>query len=127
MNPLSRPLQAAYFRRVPADIAAVDGISWADIVDLFMDMRGTAVILICSLFCACAPARRTAPVKNAEHPRLSPEQVREVDRLYYEAVGAYSTNELDSSLAYLKKIFRIDPDYRPARELLEKIRLASGS
>lgn len=94
---------------------------------MLVGMRGTALILLCSLFCACAPARRTAPAKGEEHPRLSPGQVREVERLYYEAVGAYSANELDSSRAYLKEIFRIDPDYRPARELLEKIRLASGS
>ncbi|HAH30689.1 MAG TPA: hypothetical protein DCL44_00055 [Elusimicrobia bacterium] len=58
---------------------------------------------------------------------LSPEDVKNVDILYYKAVGAYSNNDMDAALKYLIDLSTIHPSYTPAAELREKIRSVSGS
>lgn len=84
------------------------------------------------LFCACAlPARKSAPppaapVKREAAVKLSPEDAKKVESLYYKAVGAYSNNDMDGALKYLKDISSIHPSYSPAGELREKIKRASG-
>ncbi|MFA6435036.1 MAG: hypothetical protein WCW52_10105 [Elusimicrobiales bacterium] len=66
------------------------------------------------------PVRVEAPAK----PRLSPEDAKKVERLYYQAVDAYSMDNLEGAALYLKEISAITSQYAPARELAEKIKLA---
>jgi len=70
---------------------------------------------------APAPAKKGTPVK------LSPEETKKVESLYYKAVGAYSNNDMAAALKSLDEIYSIYPDYPPAAELREKIRKVSGS
>ena len=93
-------------------------------------------IFAAAIFCACAlPARKIQPPaapssaseKKETDVKLSPEDTKEVESLYYKAVGAYSNNDMDAALNYLGKIFAIHPSYPPAAELRGKIRSVSGS
>lgn len=85
---------------------------------------------VCLLFLACASPQRAkpahAPVHREQKNVLTPEQSRLVDQLYYKAVGAYSRNDMPAAVSFLGELFRIAPEYPPAVELREKIRLASG-
>ena len=81
------------------------------------------------LLCACAlPVRTTPPAeakKDAAAPRLSPEDAQKVEQLYYQAVGAYSSNDIPAALKYLNEISVINPSYPPASELKGKIKRIS--
>lgn len=85
-------------------------------------------VLACALACACMPPRKAvqpaAPQRSAAAVKLSPEQLRKVDQLYYKAVGSFSNNDMPAAAAYLKEIFSVNPAHAPALELREKIRLA---
>ncbi|HAF94860.1 MAG: hypothetical protein A2X34_07775 [Elusimicrobia bacterium GWC2_51_8] len=85
-----------------------------------------------AFFCACVlPVRKNpppaAPEKQETAVKLSPENVKEAESLYYKAVGAYSNNNMSAALKYLNEISAIHPSYPPAAELREKIRSVSGS
>lgn len=92
-----------------------------------------AVLLVLAALAACAPA--SAPVKNhraapapkapAEAPKLSPADQTAVDQLYYQAVSAYTRDDLKAAGLLLSEIFKLAPAYAPAKELQEKIRLAA--
>ncbi len=96
--------------------------------------------VFCALVSACvSPKMRVyepEPVfMSDDHPvskkepaalRLSAEQTKKIEQLYYKAVGAYSNNEMAASGGYLKEIFAIHPSYPPALELKKKISLAAG-
>jgi len=89
-------------------------------------------VLAAAFFCACFPAGwRTgpapAPVKKEAPVKLSAEDAREIDQLYYKAVGAYSNNDMELTLKYLDEISVIQPSYQPAAELRKKIKSVSGS
>jgi len=83
--------------------------------------------LIFILACAAClpPAAPPTPPKTAVPVRLTPEQAKKVEQLYYKAVGAYSRNDMTAANAHLKEILVINPAYKPALELREKIRLAT--
>lgn len=79
---------------------------------------------------ACAqPARKAAPPparpRSEAGARLSPEDAKKVDQLYYKAVGAYSNNDLPAALRYLDEISAIDRHFAPAAEMRAKIRRIS--
>ena len=80
------------------------------------------------LFCAAAclpPAKPPPPSARKEAAvRLTPEQAKKVEQLYYKAVGAYSRNDMAAANAHLKEILSINPAHKPSLELREKIRLA---
>lgn len=80
------------------------------------------------LFCAAAclpPAKAPPPpAKKEAVVRLTPEQAKKVEQLYYKAVGAYSRNDMAVANAHLKEILSINPAHKPSLELREKIRLA---
>jgi len=57
--------------------------------------------------------------------KLSPEQTKQAEQLYYKAVGAYSRNDLGPAGVLLEEILAINPAHKPALELREKIRLAT--
>ena len=85
-----------------------------------------------AFFCACVlPARKipppAAPAKKEAAVKLSPEDAKEAESLYYKAVGAYSNNDMGAALKYLNEISAIYPSYPPAAELRKKIRSVSGS
>ena len=85
-----------------------------------------------TLLCSCAPAAKRAaspvpaPEKKEAAARLSPEDAKKVERLYYKAVGAYSDNDLPAARNYLVEISSINPSYPPAAELKERIKRISG-
>ncbi|HOI41999.1 MAG TPA: hypothetical protein PK523_03555 [Elusimicrobiales bacterium] len=90
-----------------------------------MSVRGTLFLLFLPLLSAgCAIPRPGA--KTASEVRLSAEDSKRVERLYYRAVSAYTDNDMKASLGYLDQISRIHPSYPPARQLREKIRRVSG-
>ena len=80
------------------------------------------------LFCAAAclpPAKAPpTPAKKETAVRLTPEQAKKVEQLYYKAVGAYSRNDMVAADALLKEILAVNPAHKPSLELREKIRLA---
>ena len=80
-----------------------------------------------AFLCACLPpnwfnAPAPAPAKRAAPARLSAEDEKTVERLYYKAVGAYSNNDMPAALSHLDEIDRITTSYAPAAELREKIK-----
>ena len=90
------------------------------------------------LFCACAhtdrktpppaaPVKKEAAVKKEAVVKLSPEDAKEVESLYYKAVGAYSNNDMDAALGYINEISTLYPSYPPAAELRRKIKSVSGA
>jgi len=84
-------------------------------------LAAAASVLLCAClppnwFNAPAPAKRTAPAK------LSAEDEKTVERLYYKAVGAYSNNDMSAALGHLDEISRITASYAPAAELRGKIK-----
>ncbi len=91
-----------------------------------------------ALFCACAHAARKTPppaapvekeaaVKKEAAAKLSPEDAKAVESLYYKAVGAYSNNDMDAALGYINEISTLYPSYPPAVELRGKIKSVSGA
>ena len=77
--------------------------------------------------CAAAclpPAKAPPPARKEAAVRLTPEQAKKVEQLYYKAVGAYSRNDMAAADAHLKEILAINPAHKPSLELREKIRLA---
>jgi len=95
-------------------------------------------ILAAALSCACAHADRKAPpqaaqvkteisVKKEAPVKLSPEDAKEVESLYYRAVGAYSNNDMDAALSYINEISTLHPSYPPAAELRGKIKSVAGA
>lgn len=92
-------------------------------------------VLAAALFCSCAPRARkssptppgrAAPARKEAAVKLSPEDEKKVESLYYRAVGAYSNNDMGAALKYLDGISAINPSYPPAAELRAKIRKVSG-
>ncbi|HCC47380.1 MAG TPA: hypothetical protein DEQ38_04595 [Elusimicrobia bacterium] len=86
-------------------------------------------VLACILACACLPPKKAvqpaaAPQRAAAAVKLSPEQLKKVDQLYYKAVGSFSNNDMPAASAHLKEIFSINPAHKPALELRDKIRLS---
>lgn len=83
-----------------------------------------------AILCACAaPAKKAVPPppsKKEAAPKVSPEDAKKVERLYYKAVGAYSDNDMPAALVILDEISSIEPAYRPAAELREKIKRTSS-
>lgn len=74
---------------------------------------------------ACLPpAKPPPPARKEAVVHLTPEQAKKVEQLYYKAVGAYSRNDMAASDGLLKEILAINPSYKPALELREKVRLA---
>jgi len=91
-----------------------------------------SAVFAAALFCACAlPVRKippsAAPAKTETVVKLSLEDAKKVESLYYTAVGAYSNNDMGAALRYLNDISAIHPSYLPAVELREKIRSISVS
>lgn len=91
-----------------------------------------AVFFILSALAACAPAaapvinhRAAQPPRPAAAPPLSPADQTAVDQLYYQAVSAYTRDDMNAAGLLLNEIFRLAPAYAPAKELREKIRLAA--
>lgn len=93
-------------------------------------------VLGAALLCACAQAGRKTPpppapvrtgaaVKKEAAVKLSPEDAKEVESLYYKAVGAYSSNDMDAALGYINEISTLHPSYPPAAELRKKIESVS--
>lgn len=83
------------------------------------------LLLIFACAAACLPpAKPPPPAKKEAAVRLSPEQAKKVEQLYYKAVGAYSRNDMAAADAHLKEILAINPAHKPSLELREKIRLA---
>jgi hypothetical protein len=86
------------------------------------------LVLACAAAClppAPPPPPPPPPQKAAAPVRLTPEQAKKVEQLYYKAVGAYSRNDMPAANAHLKEILVINPAHKPALELREKIRLAT--
>jgi len=81
------------------------------------------LIFACAVACL-PPAKPPPPAKKEAAVRLSPEQAKKVEQLYYKAVGAYSRNDMAAADAHLKEILAINPAHKPSLELREKIRLA---
>ena len=80
-----------------------------------------------ALLCACLPPNwfntpAQAPAKRSAPARLSAEDAKQVERLYYKAVGAYSNNDMPAALGHLDDISKITTSYAPAAELREKIK-----
>lgn len=96
-----------------------------------MRLNRTHCVLLFFLLASCAAprpaARRGAAPSPAQAPRQQPltrKQKQLLDQLYYQAVSAYSADEIKSAESYLSEIFKLDPSYAPALELRKKIRLA---
>jgi len=53
--------------------------------------------------------------------------MQKVESLYYMAVGAYSSNDMEATLKYLNEISTLAPSYPPATELRGKVKSVSGS
>lgn len=86
-------------------------------------------VLVPVFFSACLPqARRVVPPapKKAPAVMISPESEKKVESLYYRAVGAYSSGDMKAAGEYIDQISALDPSYRPAAELREKIRKVGG-
>lgn len=82
-----------------------------------------------AVLCGCLPGSRptpASPAKRAAPAKLSAEDEKKVERLYYRAVRDYSNNDMPGALALLDEIYKITPSYAPAAELREKIRSVSG-
>jgi len=107
--------------------------------DLFMTVMRPAkylfAVLSAAFFCSCAltarrnaPAlpARAAPAKKEAAVKLSPEDEKKVETLYYRAVGAYSNNDMGAARKYLDGIAELNPSYPPAAELRAKILKVSG-
>lgn len=77
---------------------------------------------------ACLPPAKIppAPARKQTAARLTPEQAKKVEQLYYKAVGAYSRNDMAAADARLQEILSINPFHNPSLELRKKIRLATG-
>ena len=92
-------------------------------------MRKLSLLLILSAgAAACLPPAKApppAPARKEAAARLTPEQAKRVEQLYYKAVGAYSRNDMATADAQLKEILSINPAHKPSLELREKIRLAT--
>ncbi|PKM98046.1 MAG: hypothetical protein CVU79_05010 [Elusimicrobia bacterium HGW-Elusimicrobia-3] len=73
---------------------------------------------------ACLPPAKPQPVRKEAAVRLSPEQAKKVEQLYYKAVGAYSRNDMAAADALIKEILAINPSHKPSQELRKKVRLA---
>lgn len=95
-------------------------------------------VLAAGLFCACAhtreklpppvaPVKKEALVKKEAVLKLSPEDAKEVESLYYKAVGAYGNNDMDTALGYVNEISTLYPSYPPAEELRIKIKRVSAA
>ena len=95
-------------------------------------------VFAAALFCACAhtarkpappgaPVKKEAAVKKEAVVKLSPEDAKVVESLYYKAVGAYSNNDMDAALGYINEISTLYPSYPPAAELRGKIKSVSGA
>jgi len=67
---------------------------------------------------------KAALCKTALAPKITPDAVKKIDKLYYMAVDAYLKNNYDVSLGYLGEIFAIDPLNDMAASLEEKIKNA---
>lgn len=89
-----------------------------------MSVRGALFFLVLlPVIAGCAAPRASG---KAAHPaRISAEDSRRVERLYYRAVKAYTENDMEAALGYLDRISEIHPSYAPARQLRRKIRLVS--
>jgi len=86
-----------------------------------------AVLLMASCSGCFPPVQRTAPPPASKKAAaLSPEDEKKAERLYYQAVGAYSNGDMKAASAYLDQISGIHPSYRPAAELREKIKKIGG-
>ena len=95
-------------------------------------------VLAAFFFCACAlPSRKKPPAAAPAAPaaserkevvaKISPEDMQKVESLYYMAVGAYSSNDMEATLKYLNEISTLAPSYPPATELRGKVKSVSGS
>ena len=93
----------------------------------------SGVLIISLALGACAPSkavvrtpRPPAPRKSAPaaQPRPTQADQKAIDQLYYQAVAAYTRNDLAAANLYLGEILKLDPAYPPARELIEKLLLA---
>jgi hypothetical protein len=90
-----------------------------------MPVRAVLLILFLPLLSAgCVLPRPGA--KAAPEVRLSAEDSKRVERLYYRAVSAYTDNDMPAAGGYLDQISKIHPSYPPALQLREKIRRVSG-
>lgn len=49
-----------------------------------------------------------------------------IERLYYRAVDAYTANDMKGASSYVTEILVLDPGYKPALELRDKIKKVSG-
>lgn len=84
------------------------------------------VLFLFACAAACLPpAKAPPPARKEAALRLTPEQAKRVEQLYYKAVGAYSRNDMAAADAHIKEILAINPAHRPSLELREKIRLAT--
>ena len=68
------------------------------------------------------PAKRSQNVIS--RPKLPAADSKKIEQLYYQAVDAYTKDDLAGAGRYLNKIFLLDPLYAPAIELAEKVELA---
>ena len=66
---------------------------------------------------------KNQPAAAPARPKLSAEDVKKIEQLYYQAVDAYTNDNVAGSDIYLKEIFKLDPSYAPAKELKEKLKL----
>lgn len=89
-------------------------------------MKKLIPLLFLFVFAAAClpPAAPPPPPARKEAARLTPEQAKKAEQLYYKAVGAYSRNDMAAADALLKEILAINPAHKPSLELREKIRLA---
>ena len=94
-----------------------------------MSVRGALFLLFLPpLLAGCVlprPAAKAAPAA-APGAKLSAEDAKRVERLYYRAVSAYTDNDMAAARGYLDQISKIHPAYPPALQLREKIRRVSG-
>lgn len=87
-------------------------------------------ILAALLLCGCVLPRQKAPQAPARKEaaaRLSEEDLKKVERLYYKAVVAYNDNDMELAQKRLDEISAIAPAYGPSAELREKIRNIRGA
>ncbi len=105
---------------------------------LFRLNKYLSAVFAAALFCACAhtggkppppeaPVKKETAVKKEAAVKPSPEAAKEVESLYYKAVGAYSNNDMDAALGYINEISTLYPSYPPAAELRGKIKSVSGA
>ncbi len=72
---------------------------------------------------AAKPGRPEVPAARQQQP-LTLKQKQQVEQFYYQAVSAYSADDIKAASYYLSEIFKLDPSYVPAKELQKKVRLA---